>query len=326
MHPAFSVIFLTTLIGIAQGLFLALITAQTYSVVQLVADKEPASFYAFGTLIVLLFLAGGLVASFFHLGRPERAWRTVSQWRTSWLSREVIALPLFGFAVLIYGVIHWFDVDFVLFNLSDKLAISFSLIVGLVAAVLSFALFICTGMIYACIRFLQEWATPLTVINFIMLGLASGFTVAAAYAAYSSSGLVGLYAGWAIIFIVFAAITRISALIRNSRIKPKTTMTSAIGIRHDKIKQIAQGAMGGAFNTREYFHGQSVAFFNAMKWMFLLLTFVVPFALLVIGLLADQYILVFLIAAVTQYVGLLAERWFFFAQANHPQNYYYQTA
>jgi DMSO reductase anchor subunit len=30
-------------------------------------------------------------------------------------------------------------------------------------------------------------------------------------------------------------------------------------------------------------------------------------------------------AFVVQYLGLLAERWFFFAQANHPQNLYYQV-
>jgi DMSO reductase anchor subunit len=34
---------------------------------------------------------------------------------------------------------------------------------------------------------------------------------------------------------------------------------------------------------------------------------------------------VLLAAALVQYVGLLAERWFFFAQANHPQNLYYQA-
>ena len=32
-----------------------------------------------------------------------------------------------------------------------------------------------------------------------------------------------------------------------------------------------------------------------------------------------------LAAFLIQYLGLLAERWFFFAQANHPQNLYYQT-
>ena len=30
-------------------------------------------------------------------------------------------------------------------------------------------------------------------------------------------------------------------------------------------------------------------------------------------------------AFVVQYAGLLAERWFFFAQANHPQNLYYRA-
>jgi DMSO reductase anchor subunit len=30
-------------------------------------------------------------------------------------------------------------------------------------------------------------------------------------------------------------------------------------------------------------------------------------------------------AFAVQYAGLLAERWYFFAQANHPQNLYYQS-
>ena len=48
-----------------------------------------------------------------------------------------------------------------------------------------------------------------------------------------------------------------ASLIRNYRIKPKSTPKSAIGIRHSKIRQMAQEAMGGSFNTREYFHGQT---------------------------------------------------------------------
>jgi DMSO reductase anchor subunit len=31
------------------------------------------------------------------------------------------------------------------------------------------------------------------------------------------------------------------------------------------------------------------------------------------------------LAFVLQYVGLLAERWYFFAEARHPQNLYYQA-
>jgi DMSO reductase anchor subunit len=82
--------------------------------------------------------------------------------------------------------------------------------------------------------------------------------------------------------------------------------------------------MGGSFNTREYFHGKTAAFLKSVKWIFLILVFPVPILLLLTGLNSGSA--VFLVAAFAiQYVGLIAERWFFFAQANHPQNLYYQT-
>ena len=323
MHPAFSVIFLTTLLGIAQGFFMALITAQAYTLVELVHVEKSSSFYGIGTIIVLVFVGLALFASFFHLGRPERAWRTPSQWRTSWLSREVIALPTFGAIAFIYGLIHWFELDIELITIGE-FSLPLSLAIGVIGVGSSMILFLCTGMIYACIRFLQEWATPLTVANFIMFGLASGFTVATAYAMYAAPSLVNMFGGWSLVFLVIAALTRISSLIRNSRLKPKSTPTSAIGVRHSKIKQIAQGAMGGSFNTKEYFHGQTDFVVKTVKWSFLLMVFVLPFVLLVAGL-ASKVAVVFVFAAVIQYIGLILERWFFFAQANHPQNIYYQA-
>jgi DMSO reductase anchor subunit len=38
------------------------------------------AFYGYGSALALLFLGLGLIASFFHLGRPERAWRSATQW------------------------------------------------------------------------------------------------------------------------------------------------------------------------------------------------------------------------------------------------------
>src|SRR3970040_2779270 len=102
MKPAFSVIFLTTLLGAGQGLFLALFTHQSYALFGLLPMQSDV-FYGYGSALALLFLGGGLVASFFHLGRPERAWRSAAKWRTSWLSREVIVLPAFMAAVLLSG-------------------------------------------------------------------------------------------------------------------------------------------------------------------------------------------------------------------------------
>jgi DMSO reductase anchor subunit len=324
MHPAFSVIFLTTLIGVGQGLFLALFTGQLYSVVNVLPVQDSHSFYGYGSLLALVFLGGGLVASVFHLGRPERAWRSATMWRTSWLSREVIVLPAFMGLTAIYGIIHYFDLNPVLFKFSGEFSVDLSLLVGGINTVLAFALFFCTGMIYACVKFLQEWASPLTVVNYILLGSASGFSLATAFAAYVGSGLVTFYGAWAIIITLTAFVTRSASLFRNARIKYKSSLRSAIGIRHARIEQKSRGFMAGSFNTREYFHGAPQAVFRSVKWIFLLLVFPAPVMLLTIGL-GSQLFVVLALAFVTQYIGLLAERWFFFAQANHPQNLYYQT-
>ena len=114
------------------------------------------------------------------------------------------------------------------------------------------------------------------------------------------------------------------SLRRNARLKPSSTLQSAIGIRHPKITQRAMGFMGGSFNTREFFHGRSGALLRQVKGFFLLAAFVLPLVLLALGLWSASAGWLALAFAV-QYLGLLAERWFFFAQANHPQNLYYQT-
>jgi len=323
MHPAFSVIFLTTLIGAGQGLFLALFTGQIFSRFKLMPEQHDSSLFYFGSLIAIVLLTIGLFASFFHLGRPERAWRTATKWRTSWLSREVIALPVAMGAIALYGLAHYFEYTQALFAMPGGTVVDATLILGFSATVATYALFVCTGMIYGCIKFLQEWHSPLTVINFTLLGTASGFTIATALSAYLKTDLVHFYASWAIFFTVTALLFRVASLVRNRNIKPKSDLHSAIGVNHKNIKQTSQGSMGGSFNTREYFHGKSAVFFRSMKVIFLVLTFLVPLMLLVISLNVSAF-LIPAVAVAVQYLGLIAERWYFFADANHPQNLYYQ--
>ena len=323
MKPAFSVIFLTTLIGAGQGLFLALFTQQSYALFGLL-PAQPDSFYAYGSIIVLLLLAGGLVASFFHLGRPERAWRAATQWRTSWLSREVIVLPSFMGVVFLYAAVHLLGWKPVVVVLPGDLVVDLSVVLGAIGTLLAFALYISTSMIYACLRFLREWNSPLTVINYILLGGASGFTLAAAFAAVSAPTQASFFGGWAIIITLLAFVSRSASLVRNSRLKALSTLQTAIGVKHPQIVQRSMGAMGGTFNTREFFHGKSKLFLRKIKPGFLLLSFVVPLLLLVLSLPTSSALLLGG-AFVVQYTGLLAERWYFFADANHPQNHYYQT-
>ncbi len=324
MHPAFSVIFLTTLIGAGQGLFLALITGQSYSALKLLPSQDSTDFYGMGAVIVLVLLIGGLIASFFHLGHPERAWRSAAMWRTSWLSREVIALPALMGLVFVYGLMQFMGWDTVLFTSAAGANLQLTMIVGIFGALATFALFLCTGMIYACLKFLQEWHSPLTVINYTLLGTASGFLLATAFANQNAPELMRFFGIWAIIITVAAFITRAASLVRNSRIKAKSTIQTALGVRHAKIQQKTMGFMGGAVNTRDFFNHVSITMMKNMKWIFIVLTFIAPLITLWYGM--DQADSGWLLAAfIIQYVGLIAERWFFFAQANHPQNLYYQT-
>jgi DMSO reductase anchor subunit len=327
MHPAFSVIFLTTLIGAGQGLFLALYTVQSYALVGLLPPPAGAAFYVAGSVVALVLLAAGLAASFFHLGRPERAWRSAAMWRTSWLSREVIVLPAFMGALALYGLLHAIGWAPVLFTSPQGLAVDLTLLVGAATTLLAFALFVCTGMIYACLRFLAEWHTPLTPLNYTLLGGASGFTLAAALAALVEPPRVGFLAGWAIVLTLLAAIGRGASLVRNARLKPRSTIQSAIGVKHPQVVQRSMGFMGGSFNTREFFHGARPQWLRAIKPGFLVLAFVLPLALLALGRAQPVQAAAppLLAAFAVQYVGLLAERWFFFAQARHPQNLYYQA-
>ncbi len=328
MHPAFSVIFLTTLIGAGQGLFMALVTGQVYSLANLLAPQDSVNFYATGSLLALVLLGLGLVAAVFHLGKPSyfitRAWRGITQWRTSWLSRELIALPAFMLLVGLYGAAHYLDFTQPWLVVKGQLPIDATLVLGILGVLGAIVLFVCTAMIYASLRFLQEWHSPLTVANFTLFGLASGFTLAAAFSAWRGVELVAFYGVWAVIFTILAAITRGFSMYRNARIKHKSTLQTAIGVRHTKIRQKSMGFMGGSFNTREFFHGAGAGSVALVKVFFAVTVFLVPVILLGASN-AMQSAYLPMLAFVVQFLGLMVERWYFFAEARHPQNLYYQS-
>lgn len=324
MKPAFSVIFLTTLIGAAQGLVLALFTVELCGHAGLLPTEAGDAFFTAGALVALVLAGLGLLSSFFHLGRPERAWRSAAMWRTSWLSREVIVLPAFMAAVLAYGLAHGLDATSPLAQWRTSQGMAWPLLLSALAALLALLLFVCTGMIYACLPFLAEWHSPLTVINFTLLGSASGVMLAAALSLWLAPELSRLFAVGALALTALGAIGRCASLWRNNRLRPKSTLQTAIGIKHPQISQKAAGFLGGSFNTREFFHGQTQQVLRAVKWGFLLAVFAAPIVLLAIGLGAGD-LRSLPVIVVLQFAGLVAERWYFFAQARHPQNHYYHA-
>ncbi len=308
MHPAFSILFFTTLAGAAQGLLVALALAR---IAGIAADGNFV-LRAVGLGVVLLL--AGLAASFLHLGHKMRAWRAVLMWRTSWMSREVIVMP----AYIALAALWW-----VLLYTRSESALARALPWAIVAGAL--LLWYCTAMIYACLRFIQEWAHWSTVANFILIGLASGGALACALAASAGEGaLLAALAPWTTLATLLAALTRWHSLRRNAALRPVSTLQSATGIAARKLVQKSMGMSAGAFNTREFFHGASQLALRNVRWAFVLGLFVLPLALQLCALTSGAT-WPWAWAALLQAPSLIAERWVFFAQAKHPQNLYYQV-
>ncbi|KQW40660.1 DmsC/YnfH family molybdoenzyme membrane anchor subunit [Rhizobacter sp. Root404] len=309
MNPAFSVVIFTTIAGAAQGLVVTLALA-------LLAGLAIApGFVSASLMLAVVMLLIGLAASFAHLGRPERAWRAVLMWRTSWLSREVIVLPAFIGVVALWWLALRAGIDM---GKSAPL-------LPLAAIVLAALLWYCTAMIYACLRFIQEWAQPLTLVNFTLIGLSSGLVLASALAAFAGeSALLAVTGPAALVVTLVAWVTRSLALRHNATLKHKSTLQSATGIDASRLVQKSMGMSAGSFNTREFFHGRTLAVLKNVRLGFIVLCFALP-ALFALLALVTGSLWPWALALLCQVPGLVAERWFFFAQAKHPQNLYYQV-
>jgi DMSO reductase anchor subunit len=162
MHPALSIVFFTTASGAGFALLMLLGVGAPLGLL-----PSPAGFGFAGLATAFLLAGGGLASSAFHLGRPERAWRAFSQWRSSWLSREGV------FSVLTFLLAAIFAVGWIFFGTVWGLIG----LCGILAATLAGVTIYCTGMIYASLKPIHQWYNPWVVPNYFALGLMSGFLV-----------------------------------------------------------------------------------------------------------------------------------------------------
>ena len=174
MTPASSVLLLTTLTGFGYGLLAWLGVFALFEGLPDARWLVPA-----GVLVALAVASAGLIASVAHLGRPERAWRSFSQWRSSWLSREGIASltvypPAIGFAIA------W--------GLAGEAA-TVTRILGILAAIAAIVTVGCTAMIYASLKPIRQWNNRFVLPNYLLFALFSGAALFAAIVAIAGYGV-----------------------------------------------------------------------------------------------------------------------------------------
>jgi DMSO reductase anchor subunit len=310
MYPAYSVILFTTASGAGYGL---LVWLSLLALLDTVPTQRWLGIGGFGLALALV--TAGLLSSTAHLGRPERAWRAFAQWRTSWLSREgVLAVATYfpaGVTALGWSVHE---------TLNGILAFAAALTAACAVGTLY-----TTGMIYGSLRTIRQWRQPLTVPNYIVLGLASGAVLLDLVLRFlDMSGLQ--FAMLAVAALIVAAAMKWAYWLRIDA-EPRTlTAEAATGLGHlGKVRALEPPHTQPNFVMREM--GYRIARKHAVRLrnIALVAAFGVPSVLLLATSPAGWGAAAFggLLAGVSMAVGLIVERWLFFAEAEHVAMLYY---
>ena len=315
MKPTFSIIFFTVVSGAGLGLLSLLALADLCPIRPL-----PRSALTTGVALALAFITIGLASSVLHLAKPSNAWRAFARFRTSWLSREAVFSAALGAVTLAYG---W--------SLAAGIDGAPRVALAVIVCVIACSVLYCTAMIYASLKPIRQWHTRWTPANYLLLGHWSGalllLALATAYGVDSAP------------FIWLAACIGVAALsiklvywrvIRDDSVA--LPLERAIGVREGvrppgvsvaQARLFDVGHSHGTFLTNEFGFTLARKHATLIRWAALALAFGLPALVMVAG--ARGAMLMATIALVC-IVGLLAERWLFFAEARHTVRLYHGDA
>ncbi|MGZ3294943.1 MAG: dimethyl sulfoxide reductase anchor subunit family protein [Xanthobacteraceae bacterium] len=312
MHPAYSVILFTTASGAGYGLLIWLAASAAFNLV----PRDPVlGFCGLGLAIALVTL--GLLSSTLHLGRPERAWRALSQWRSSWLSREGVAaiatyIPI---ATLGFG---WVFGEFV----------PGQIVVGAALSVPCALITVwCTGMIYASLPTIRAWNQTLVSPVYVALALATGGVLMNLLLAVFGYELRWAAIGTLLVLVLGAVLKRVYWLTIDTA--PKThTAEAATGLgRFGTVRPLDPPHTQPNFVMREMGYQVARRHAERLRRLSTALLFLLP---IVAGLLSlldlpnSIQIAIAALSALSAVAGVLTERWLFFAEAEHVVMVFYR--
>ena len=305
MHPAISVILFSVLSGAGFGML------------GIIGLGFP---FAGDTLNVFIisaigvgFAVVGLVSSTFHLGRPERAWRAFSQWRSSWLSREGIAAVL---TLCLYGA-------YALWWMIEGVRLEW---LGLLVGFGSLATVFTTSMIYAQMKTVPHWNTRLTPLMYLGFALCTGFLLAAGLGVEQATG-ANIISIAAIAVLVLAWVIKVIwwKHAKNSGFENTASSTAtATGLgKIGKVRLLERPHTGPNYLTKEMVHIIARKHASRLRMIAMVVGGVVPLGIALLTYLGMLPQLALFVAALIMIPGLFAERWLFFAEAEHSVSLYY---
>ncbi len=310
MHPALSVIVFTVASGAGYGLLAVL------ALIGLRAAPLTGAVLAIGVVVALSLAAFGLGVSALHLGRPERAWRAFSQWRSSWLSREGIAAtatfaPAAAFAwslVANGGAPGWW------------------LLAPVLTMAGALATLVATGMIYASLKPIRQWRDRRVVPGYVLQGLASGALIAVLLARLLGDGIALTPAPIALATLAAAAAVKLGYWRAIDRGRAASTVGSALGLGEVTARLLDPPHTGTNYLLKEM--GFRVARKHAARLRAFALGagMLVPMACVALAWAAAPGAAATVpaaLAVVANLAGTLVERWLFFAEATHTVMLYY---
>lgn len=313
MHPAKSVIFFTTASGAGYGLVFWLAVAAMFNII-----PQEMIFGLIVFAVAFSLITGGLLSSTFHLGHPERAWRAMSQWRTSWLSREGVA------AVVSFVPMGLFALLWIFGKGGGGVLLG---IAAFFSAIMAIATVYCTAMIYASLKSIPAWYNSWTTAGYLLFALMTGAVLlafAAAFAGYQGAGTIAIFA---FILLVLGAAVKLLYWQSVASAPAVSTSGTATGLgRFGTVTLVESPHSDKNYLLEEM--GFKVARKHAEKLrrIALVAAFAVPVMAILISLLVSTGLLktgLLLIAVVACAIGIVVERWLFFAEARHVVTLYY---
>ena len=298
MHPAFSVLIFTVTSGAGYGLLAWLGAGQLLGFTQTLTVNQQIVI----GLMAMVLVSIGLASSTMHLANPKNAWRSFSRFRTSWLSREAV------FAILLYPVAGLYAAAIFWQWSGINILAGLSMILALVTL-------FTTSMIYASLKTIRQWNTPMVPALFMAYALISGGLLFLAVDAFFGTLKPQLQAVVMGLVVITLALKLVYFFWQG---KPQgATIQTATGFSQASVRLLDAGHSAPTFLNREFGYQVAADQLLRLRIIMTLVTFIVPLALVycVFGGLVGAELLG--LAWLIMMAGLLLERWLFFAEARH---------